>query len=1239
MQREATLYILVFSALLFSNTVFGQAKNSDIKHIIYLIGDAGHAEHDAIDVFELLKKQVRSDSVKSTVVFLGDNIYPGGMPDKDEKGRAEAEKIIDYQLEELKKLGIKLYYIPGNHDWNKGKMNGISHIRNEEKYIEKYMDGKNVFIPTKGCPGPVKIKIGKNILMYAIDTQWWLHPYEKPPIETADCIVSNKEEFIGELKDELTNHKNKNIIVVGHHPIYSDGNHGGYFQFNDHLFPLRVINKNLYIPLPVVGSIYPIYRSTYGDITDIIHPEYQRLISGLEEAFEGIDGLIYAAGHEHTLQYYEKDNQHFIVSGSGSETTYSSGKNGVEFSDSHKGLFKIIYKKDGSVDMQVWETDEVETEKLVFTKQLKEKKVDKIENDLAVGYKDEVFPDTVIKAAGPEYAASPWKKFFWGKDYRAAWLAPVKFPVINLNTERGGMTPVQMGGRLQSKSLRVEAKDGNQYVLRSLTKFPERALPENMQNTVAARVFKDQVSASHPYAAYVIPPMADAVKIYHTNPKKVFVPDSPNLLQFRSDFSNQLALYEQRAAHDLSDKDNFGNTTDAIKTSKLISQMLADHDIIVEEHEVLRNRLFDMFIGDWDRHEDQWRWAEFNCKKENHELCTHQKGVYKYYIPIPKDRDQAFSVFDGVFPYITTRKWLAPRFQSFKYDIKNIQGVNFNARYVDRFFLTRLSKEEWVAMAEELKGLLTDSIIENSIKLWPDTIYKLDGEVVTAKLKSRRDKLTEFATRYYDFLSTDVNVMGSEKKELFEITRLNDDTTHVIVYKFKNEKKHEVYYERYFKTSETKEIRVYGLGGKDKFVVTGDVNKGILLRIIGGYGKDAIVDSSRVSGIRKLTRVYDTEKKTEIVKAKETVVHTSKQKSNNKYDRKEYKPNILFPNAFFGFNKDDGLFVGGGVTYKTQGFRKDPYKATHRILANIAFKTFSFNVLYTGKFVDVFGKTDFRLDVLVNFPKLTNYFGYGNETVFNVDNDNRDYYVTRYDAITARGLFVFSNNKPATLSIGPHFQRIKTKQAPSRFLSKKAGGNQIDTTSSRYLGITLDYKYEIKDKKVLPTRGIVFGLQGVFNQEFSGKNFNNIKLRAKLTLYVPIHPILTYVINLSGTTLFNEFEYYHAATLGGLNYTKDNDVLRGYLRDRFSGRSSFAFNNELRLKLFNFKTYLFPGEFGINGFFDVGRVWYDGENSSIWHNNYGGGIWVSPMDVAVISAYYSVSKEENMFRLIVGFLF
>ena len=275
-----------------------------VDHIIYLIGDAGRPAEDSKPVFDLLEKHVGLDDFKSTVIFLGDNIYPGGMPDKGEEGREEAEFIIDGQIERLKELNIELYYIPGNHDWNKGKKNGIEHVRNEEKYIQKKMDDGNVFVPNRGCPGPVKIKLDKDIILYAIDTQWWLHQYEKPPIEEADCIVRTREEFIAELKEELVNNSDKNLIVVGHNPIYSDGNHGGYFQFKDHIFPLRAINKGLYIPLPIIGSFYPYYRSTIGHNTDIINPEYHLLKEGLLDAFEDIDHLVYAAGHEHTLQYY-----------------------------------------------------------------------------------------------------------------------------------------------------------------------------------------------------------------------------------------------------------------------------------------------------------------------------------------------------------------------------------------------------------------------------------------------------------------------------------------------------------------------------------------------------------------------------------------------------------------------------------------------------------------------------------------------------------------------------------------------------------------------------------------------------------------------------------------------------------------------------------------------------------------------------------------------------------------------
>lgn len=1226
--------------LLWPIILIGQEESiKKVDHIIYLIGDAGRPAEDSKPVFDLLEKHVGLDDFKSTVVFLGDNIYPGGMPDKEEEGREEAEQIIDGQIERLKELNIELYYIPGNHDWNKGKKNGIEHVRNEEKYIQKKMDEGNVFVPNRGCPGPVKIKLDKDIILYAIDTQWWLHQYEKPPIEEADCIVRTREEFIGELKDELVNNSDKNIIVVGHNPIYSDGNHGGYFQFKDHIFPLRAINKGLYIPLPIIGSFYPYYRSTIGHNTDIINPDYHLLKEGLLDAFEDIDHLVYAAGHEHTLQYYNKNNQHFIVSGSGGETTYASGKGDVEFSDAKQGLFKLIYYKDGSVFMQAIETDESSVSVIAFEKEIREKNDIDLIVEYEIGKDLEEFPDSIIKAPGPQFKASKAKEFFWGKHYRKAWVTPISFEVLNLYTERGGLLPVKMGGRLQSKSLRVESKDGSQYVLRSMRKFPERVLPDDLQNTVAANILADQISAAHPYAAFVIPPLADAAKILHTNPRAAYIPDSPNLLHYRKDFANELVLYEQRAAHDLSKLENFGFAKDAIKSSDLVDELLDNNDVIVDEQEVLRNRLFDMIIGDWDRHEDQWRWAEFKCEKENHRLCTHIKGVKKYYVPIPKDRDQAFALFDGVFPWITSRKWLLPLFQSFDYEIKNVQGLNFNGRYVDRFFLTRPSKKDWVNMAEELKLSLSDEVIDNAIKLWPDTIYQLDGEVISAKIKARRDKMPEYAAEYYEFLAKTVNVLGTKEKEEFIIERLNNDSTRIRIYTIKKDKANNLYYDRTFIRSETKEIMIYGLGGRDNITISGDVKNGILLRVIGGYGKDQITDSSRVAGIRKLTQVYDTEKKTLVASGKETRVHTSKEKSSNLYNMKEYKPNVLSPNAFLGSNPDDGLFIGGGISYVKQGFRKDPYKAKHRILANVAFKTFSFNALYTGEFVDVIGKADFRLDVLVNNPKLTNFFGYGNLTSYDFNNANREDYVMRFNAISARGLFVFNSAKAGVFRLGAQYSNLLTVDSPEQYNNENAGINQTPNDESQYAGITADYEYSIKNKKVLPTRGMFFSAGVKYNHELTGKNISNAKLQSKLTLYFPIYHALTYVANISGTTVVGDFEYYHSASLGGRNYTKDNDVLRGYRRDRFNGRSSFAFNNELRWKLFKFKTSLFPGQFGINAFVDVGRVWVDGEESVRWHNNYGGGIWVSPMDIAVISAYYSFSDEENMFKLLIGFLF
>ena len=163
-------YITFSLCLAFNLSVNAQQLQSldSIDHVVFLIGDVGEPENNTSEVFDALLKQVKPIEKKSSIIFLGDNIYPGGIPNKNEKGKEEAEAIILYQLNRLKQSKAKTYYIPGNHDWNKGRNNGLSHVLNEEKFIEKMLDDDDAFIPSKGCPGPIEINVTDNLVIIAI---------------------------------------------------------------------------------------------------------------------------------------------------------------------------------------------------------------------------------------------------------------------------------------------------------------------------------------------------------------------------------------------------------------------------------------------------------------------------------------------------------------------------------------------------------------------------------------------------------------------------------------------------------------------------------------------------------------------------------------------------------------------------------------------------------------------------------------------------------------------------------------------------------------------------------------------------------------------------------------------------------------------------------------------------------------------------------------------------------------
>ncbi len=575
--------------------------------------------------------------------------------------------------------------------------------------------------------------------------------------------------------------------------------------------------------------------------------------------------------------------------------------------------------------------------------------------------------------ASEQYRAGRLKQKLLGKNYREAWSQEIEVPVFDIGKQQGGLKIVQKGGGQQTLSLRLQDSLGHEYVLRSVEKYPEAATPEMLRKTFAQDLVQDQISAAHPYAAIVIPPLADAAGLYHTNPKLVYIPDDPRLFEHRKNFAHSLALFEERPSNDWSEASYFGKSKRIINTTRVLENLADDNDYQVDEAFVLRNRLFDMIIGDWDRHDDQWRWATIKNKKGD---------IFR---PIPRDRDQAFFLNEGILPKFWSHKWALPKFEGFHDDMNWPSGFSFNARFFDRSFLTALSREEWIAEARDLQARLTDQAIEVAVHQWPPGIFLINGERVIEKLKSRRDKLVEFANDHYSFLAREVDVVGSNKAELFNVNRLANGDVHVI--KHKITQKVEVgkkLFDRKFKKAETKEIRLYGLDGNGTFHISGDVRNSILVRIIGGKGYDKVSDSSRVGGIAKKTIFYDKKVGGTFQSSGEVKNQLSGDAGVNEYNRKSFEYNRLAPVIFGNYNPDDGTFLGAGLLYQTHGFRKKPFKNRHLFLASMAPSTQSFNFRYQGKFTDLVGKWTLGLEGDLKSPNyVNNFFGMGNESLFN----------------------------------------------------------------------------------------------------------------------------------------------------------------------------------------------------------------------------------------------------------------
>ena len=1220
----------LFSILLSFSVVTVNGQQSSISSFdekyfsIFLIGDAGKFSDATKHNLESLKKQMDAAGSASSTVFLGDNIYPAGMPSEEDKYRQEAEENLKSKLDIIRDYEGKAMMVPGNHDWRKGKKDGWESVLRAQKFANDYLQKQQVIVPEDGCPGPISYELTEDILLVLFDSQWILHPSDRPG-ENESCEAKTGLEFFAQLQDIIKMNEHKKIVLASHHTILSYGIHGGRSNFRQHVFPLTDIHKNLYLPLPIVGSIYPLYRKYLGNIQDHSHPMYKVMRKSLQELMEMYPNIIYASGHDHSLQHISKNDAHYVVSGSGSLTSFVKDGKYSEFTASIVGYARLDFHGSGLVKLKFIST-EISNDEVIFEKELFNKpyipNLDPYTNT-SLNFNNQ----TTMAHVSDQYGAGKGKVRWFGANYRDIWSQDVEVPVFDIGQEHGGLNIVQRGGGFQTKSLRLEAKNGKQYVLRSIEKYTSKAIPEVLRGSFAADVVQDQISASHPYGAFVVPGLAVSAGIYHTNPKAVFIPQDPRFGKYQEEFGGTVALYEERPSGNWKDADHFGNSKKIVNTQKVIKSLKNDNDNFVDQEFVLKNRLFDLIIADWDRHDDQWRWASF---KED-------KGIM--YRPIPRDRDQAFFVNQGILPKIASRKWAMPKFQGFDYELKNVSGFMFNARWFDRSFINGLSKEDWINTAKELQQNLTDESIESAIKQWPDSIYAKNGPIVISKLKSRRDRLSDYAIDHYNFLSRKVDVVGSDKRELFDLERNPDGSTKVVVYKLnKDGEKKKTLYSRSFDKDETKEIRLYGLGGKDKFNIHGNGKSAIKTRVIGGKGRDTIIDQSIIRGWGRHTLIYDTKGGTYIEKGKEGRNLSSNASNINEYNRKSFKYNLTVPLITANYNVDDGIFIGGGLLRTTHGFRKDPFKNKHLLLGMVAFKTGSFDLRYKGTFNHVIGSLDAQFNFDLEGPNYTfNYFGMGNESEFD-QNQDIDYYRVQIDNVLGSFYLRQRFRERFHVSIGPRFENINMRGNDQRFVELEFNNGDTILNAQTYSGLGAEIELDTRDRSMMPHKGVHLKIHGKSMKGLNNYSNDYGNISGFFAFYWSFRdPTAITISNRTGGGMsFGDFEFYQANTLGGSGKMAN---LRGYRRTRFYGNNSFYNNTEIRFTLFGFKTYLFPSHFGILVFNDIGRVWLEGEESNKWHQSMGGGIWLSPFESVVLSSTIAFGEEETLITVNFGFLF
>jgi hypothetical protein len=799
-------------------------------------------------------------------------------------------------------------------------------------------------------------------------------------------------------------------------------------------------------------------------------------------------------------------------------------------------------------------------------------------------------PGTRVVVPDSSYAAHGLKETLLGDSYRDQWTSPMRVKVLDLGGYAGGLEPTKTGGGLQTKSLRFDGADGKEYAFRSLDKYPDLSREPALHGTVIGEVIQDQTSSLHIGGQLAVPVMLDALGVIHATPDLFVIPDDPRLGEFRQQFAGMIGTVEEHINDQEKETPGFGGFRRILDTEDLFERLEESPADRIDARSYLKARLFDLVINDWDRHEDQWRWA-----------AVDSAGV-RWWVAIPRDRDYAFVDYDGV--AMSMARHFARNTVEFTPEIHNVYGLTLNARRIDRRLLSGLDRAAWDSVTAFVQARLTDEVIDRAMRRMPLEVQALSGDWTAARLRSRRDDLRNAASTFYELLASDVEIHATDKRDVAVVDRAPDGSLLVRLYDADRDgQPHgEPYFQRRFVRDETIEVRIFLHGGDDHAIVRGTAPVGLTVRVIGGGGDDLLEDSSRLR--KGKTDFYDDRGDNRFVRGPVTRVdekpfeapenvHSLGGETARDYGSGESLGPAL------GWRGEDGPIVGARWTHTRYGFRKLPYAWLVSAAGQVG--TLS-GALAADLFGDVRRQNSlggYSAHLRASQLESIRFYGFGNET--RALEESR-FYLVRRDELLAQATYHLDLPWRGVLSVGP-VAKLGKNETPAG-TPFTAGGVGEEITAQ--LGGRAEVSIDRRDEAVFPRNGVRAAVGGAGYPVVGEENgpFGEVHALASAYWTAGGASAPTVAVRAGAKKLWGDYPVHEAAFLGG------SGTLRGYVSNRYAGDAETYGSVELRQPVGLANLRLVRATVGLLLLADGGRVYYHDESSDAWHGALGGGVWL-----------------------------